>query len=253
MSNFWRIVNRVLYESDILLIVLDARLIDETRNVELEQKISKLKKKQLLVINKSDLVSIHYLRGVKRSSFELSNSVFLSCRKHLGTAILREKIFEIAKDLPTALVKIGVLGYPNTGKSSVINAMCGRKAASVSPESGHTRSLKLIKMTSHIYFFDTPGVIPFLEKDEVKHALIASKNPAELKNPYMVVNELFRLAETYVEKFYKIKFDKKDDVEAKLSKLAVKFGKLKKGGIPDIETMSLIVIRDWQTGKISLI
>ncbi len=253
MSNFWKIVNKVIYESDILLMVLDARLINETHNIELEQKISRLNKKQLLVINKSDLVSISYLRNVKNSSFELSNSVFLSCRKHLGTAILRKKIFELAKNLPTALVKVGVLGYPNTGKSSVINAMCGRKAASVSPESGHTRSLKLIKMTSHIYFFDTPGVIPFLEKDEVKHALIASKNPSELSNPLMVVERLFGIAEPYIEKFYKTKFDKNDDIEAKLSKLAIKFGKLKKGGLANIENMAIIVIRDWQTGKISLI
>lgn len=252
MSNFWKQVNRVIHDADILLTVLDARLIDDTRNVELEGKISKLGKLHLFVLNKSDLVSLGYLKHYKSEHPELNNSVFLSCRKHLGTAILRNKIFELSKQIRYDTIKIGVLGYPNTGKSSVINAMCGRKAASVSPESGHTRSLKLIRMTSHIYLLDTPGVIPFLEKDDVKHALIASKNPAQLKDPLMVVERLFEITEPYIKKHYIIEFDTKDDIEAKLAKLAVKFGKLKKGGIPDIEGMSKIIIRDWQTGKISL-
>ncbi len=58
MPSFWRHVNQVLREADLIIEVLDARLINETRNRELELKVTNLGKKLLYVVNKSDLVNV---------------------------------------------------------------------------------------------------------------------------------------------------------------------------------------------------
>ena len=84
MPSFWRHVNLVLKESEIVIEVLDARHINETRNVEIEKKIEKYGKKILYVINKCDLVSKKELQASKR---KLHPSVFISSKDHLGTTI----------------------------------------------------------------------------------------------------------------------------------------------------------------------
>ena len=56
MTNFWRIVNDVIQQSDVLLEILDSRVPDMTRNIEVEQKVKYAGKKLILVLNKSDLI-----------------------------------------------------------------------------------------------------------------------------------------------------------------------------------------------------
>jgi hypothetical protein len=57
MEDFWRIVDRVIYESDILLEVVDARMPNLTRNKKVENKIRRKRKSFILVMNKSDLIT----------------------------------------------------------------------------------------------------------------------------------------------------------------------------------------------------
>jgi ribosome biogenesis GTPase A len=246
MSNYWMIVNKVIRESDILLLVLDARLIEQTRNKDIERMVSDSRKKLIYVINKSDLIN----KRVLEKEIKLKNFVFISAKKRLGTGKLRDKIHALAAIFDKQKVIIGVLGYPNTGKSTVINTMTGRGSASTSPESGHTKGKQLLRMTSRIYFMDTPGVIPSSEKSEFKHALVASKNASKLKDPELVAHKLFGMFQEDIEISYDIKFDKDDDTEKKLEKLAIKFKRLLKGGLPDTERMARIIVKDWQRGKI---
>ena len=165
-SRFWNIVNEVIYNSDVVLEVLDARLIDDTRNVDIENKIKQLNKKLIHVVNKIDLVDIE---TIKEKLKELTNPVFISSIQRLGTTILKRKILQIGKK---DKIVVGVVGYPNTGKSSVINILCGRKKARTSSTSGTTRGIQKIRSSDRLMFLDTPGVIPFEDKDVVKHALI---------------------------------------------------------------------------------
>ena len=109
MAQFWKHVNRVLREAEIIIEVLDARMIDDTRNFELEEKIEKLGKKILYVVNKSDLVN---KKDVEKTKRILKPSVFISSKDHLGTTILKKKILELSKGKG---VTVGIVGYPNVG------------------------------------------------------------------------------------------------------------------------------------------
>jgi len=244
MANYWKLVNKLIGESDILLEVIDARMIDETRNIELEKKIEEAGKKFIFVINKADLADKKMLEKRKN---ELWPCVFVSALKYYGTAKLRELILRMAEK---ENVTVGVVGYPNTGKSSVINMLKGKASAGTSAHSGYTRGIQKIKVTNRIMMIDSPGVIPFKKDDETKLALIGSLNVAKLKNPDLDAITLIESLNGAVERYYNI--EPGNDSEETLERIALKKGKLMKGGKPDIMLTARLVIQDWQRGKISI-
>ena len=248
MATYWTLVKEVIHRADILLEVLDARLPDETRNPELERKIKEIGKKIIFVLNKSDLVSKEIMEKEKKRLQKIFPTVFVSSKFHQGTKMLREEIMKnvIGNDE----IKVGVLGYPNVGKSSIINVLKGKKSAPTSSYSGYTKGLMDVRITNRITLVDTPGVIPFMERDEFKHALIGTKNVQQLKDAENTACEMISYLEKKgidVAKFYNSK--KGSDELETLENIAISQNKLLTGGVADVEKMSKIIIKDWQEGK----
>ncbi|MBU2589459.1 MAG: 50S ribosome-binding GTPase [Nanoarchaeota archaeon] len=243
MRSFWKIVNEVIKESDIILEILDSRFIEQTRNKEIEDKVRAENKQLIYVINKCDLVDKELLERKKKI---LKPSVFVSAMRHQGTSILLRTILQFV-DKKKERVIIGVVGYPNTGKSSVINALKGRASASVSPIGGHTKGRQLVKITKQVYLMDTPGVYPYMEKDQTKHALISSVDFNKVKDPIGIVYKLYDAFREILEEHFKIKTE---DAEDFLEKVASKLNLLKKGNQPDIDRAARAVLKDWQHGKL---
>ena len=152
MSHFGAIVNKVIRKSDIVLEILDARFIDETRNKRIEDKIKIL----IHVINKCDYVEKSYMDEVKKT---LENCVFVSAKKRYGTTLLKQKIKALANKNKIKKPMVGVIGYPNVGKSSVINVLKGKRSAKTSPEAGLTRAEQYLNVDNDFLMIDTPGVI----------------------------------------------------------------------------------------------
>ncbi len=241
MPSFWKHVNAVLREAQIIIEVLDARLIEETRNNEIEEKTQRLGKKLLFVVTKCDLVP---KKVVEEKSRKLHPSVFISAKDKLGTTILKKKILELSRG---ENVVVGVVGYPNVGKSSLINALAGRHAARTSAESGFTRGMQKIRVDSKIQVLDTPGVFPNMEHDDIKHGIIGSVDYAKIKDPEAVALRLIEQHKELIEKHYNVQGE---DAEKLLEALAVKYRKLAKGGLPDMDATGRMLVKDWQTGKI---
>ncbi len=125
MTSYKALVKDVINKADVLLEVVDARFPDETRNSEVEKEIIRLKKPFIIVINKCDLVSKEKLDKTKSRLSRIAPTVFISSKDRSGTTMLRHQI------LASACIKgrdilVGTLGYPNVGKSSVINGVTGR-------------------------------------------------------------------------------------------------------------------------------
>lgn len=249
MANFWRIVKEVIEKTDVLLLLLDARMIDETRNRELEERVANEHKPLIFVVSKCDLVEKDMLER-QLKNHDLSPSVFVSAKKRFGTTILREKILIEAKRKGIkGKVNVGVLGYPNVGKSSLINALKGTNAAKTSIMSGYTKGVQKVKADNRIMIFDTPGVIPYQERDPMKHSLIGTIDFTKTKDPDLVVMELMERFPGKIEKFYAVK--KQEDMENLIEEIAIKKRILKKGGIPDSMRMARMILRDWQKGDIN--
>lgn len=255
--SYTKLAKDVIEKADVILEVLDARLVQETRNRDLEELIERKGKRLIHVINKSDLAPRKYLQ---RAKLGLTNAIFISARHRDGMSRLRQLIYKVAAKSKTSEsdIKVGVIGYPNVGKSSIINALAGRASASVSPVSGHTKALMKVRVTRRIMVIDSPGVIPVDEKDEAKLAIIASKNPDALKAPDLVaVQILWLLLQQHGEAWFTQTFGVPVPGQAReaidlldtLDAIALVRKRLSKGGAPDTLSMGRQVVMDWQRGK----
>ena len=243
-KSYWKIVNSVIDKSDILLLVLDARMPELTRNTEIESKVKLRNKKIIYVLNKCDLVPKRLLEEHKKV---FKPAVFVSSTQHFGTTILRNKILALAPKNDFKDIRVGVLGYPNTGKSSVINALKGKSSAKASSVSGYTRGVQMIRLDSKIMILDTPGVIPYGEDEEMKHVLIGTVNPSDLDDPELCAMQVIDNFMETIKQHYGVEGD---DSEQILENIAKKKNKLAKGGVFDTLTTSKIILKDWQQGKI---
>ncbi|MDP3734459.1 MAG: GTPase, partial [Nanoarchaeota archaeon] len=236
MPSFWRHVNQVLKESEIIIEVLDARMVDETRHRELERKIEASGKKILYVINKCDLVPNEALEEIKK---KVTPSVFISSKERLGTTILKKKILQIAHG---EHVTVGVVGYPNVGKSSLINALAGRHKARTSAESGFTKGMQKIRVDSRITILDTPGVFPSKENDTIKYGFTSAIDYGKIKDPEIVALKLIEAEKELIKNYFNLS---QDDAEEMLEEIAFKFKKLQKGGKADLETAARFLLKEW--------
>ena len=250
------IVKEVIRISDIVLEVVDARFIEKTRNKEMENLVKDSGKRLIIVINKTDLIDLNEFKR-KTNLEELEPYILFSCKQRAAAKFLRNRIkIEVKKIkvLQGKRAQVGVIGYPNTGKSSLINILIGRKSTGVSKLAGFTRAIQKIKLTKDILLLDSPGVFPLEEESPInipsikKHAEIGVKNYDKIKEPDMVVLHLMKLHPGVIEKYYGI--EASGDPEVLLEQLGKKMNFMKKGNIVDMDRTARFILKDWQDGKI---
>ncbi len=249
-KGYWMVVRDIIKKCDIVLEILDARFPDLTRIWKLEQLASFYKKPVILVINKADIVSEAALERIE-ARYENCNYVIISAKFSNGVFNLIKKIKMSVK---AENAKVAVIGYPNTGKSSLINRISKGGRAPTSPESGYTKGLQLISGKGHLMLFDTPGVVPFTHRDDVKLGLVSGISPSKLKEPDIVAYELINLFRrdnpSELEKAYGI--SEKLSPEEFIIELGKKGHMLMKHGIIDETRAAIKFLNDWHKGVIRL-
>lgn len=88
------------------------------------------------------------------------------------------------------VLTIGCVGQPNAGKSSVINAIMGKKVVSVSKTPGHTKHFQTIFITPTVKLCDCPGLVFPSKVPKVLQVLMGSFPIAQLREPYTTVRYL---------------------------------------------------------------
>lgn len=286
---FPALAREVIRISDVILYVLDARFIEETRNRGLEKFMKDKNKLIITVLNKADLVEPEKIKEVEGIE-ELKPYILVSCKDFKGIGRLKEKVkIEVkrlrnsdsivsdkqAEGVPyedalmghkrvigktqwlklTRKAHVGVVGYPNTGKSSLINALTNRKVSRVSLQPGFTKGIQKVRFAKDILILDTPGVIEDdkskeeKKKEETeKHYKVGARSYSIVKNPEVIVSNILKDNRELIESFYEIDTD--GDVEVLLENLGKKRGFLSKGGIVDNDRTARAILKDWQTGKI---
>ena len=246
---FWPVVLNVLRNSDIVLLLVDARMPEISRNSEIIEKVQNMKKKRLvLVFNKTDLVNKKSLDELKQ---EYSEAFFISANKKKGVEKLKATLENMAENFERSSLRIGVVGYPNVGKSSLINLLAPKARAKVSSVSGTTKKTQWIR-SGKLRIMDSPGVIPFGD-NKIQIGLTASKDPHKIKNPEKVairtIEYLMKKSPKTLEKFYDVKGEIACEIFETIGK---KKGFLIKGGEVDENRTAIKIIEDWQKGKIKV-
>lgn len=256
-SEFPALVRELVNKCEIILEVLDARFLEETRNAYLEGEIQKEGKKIIYVLNKADLVDKSKLKK-QALALGLYPFVPVSCKSRKGSSELRERIKIESKTLKTNFpqIHIGVIGYPNTGKSSIINLLAGKAYAKTASEAGFTKGIQKIKISDDVMIIDTPGVIPQKEysmQDSgkmVAHTKVSARGYDRAKDPEFIVHELMQQYPGILEKFYHIEAN--GDSELLIDELGKKKNFLLSGKRIDTDRAARIILKDWQEGKIKV-
>ncbi|KAK2727576.1 hypothetical protein QYM36_008156 [Artemia franciscana] len=85
------------------------------------------------------------------------------------------------------ILTIGAIGHPNVGKSSVLNALTGRKVVSVSKTPGHTKHFQTVNLTNTVKLLDCPGLV-FPSKAPKNLQVLAGCYPiSQLREPYSAI------------------------------------------------------------------
>lgn len=88
------------------------------------------------------------------------------------------------------IVTIGFVGHPNVGKSSFLNAICGKKVVSVSRTPGHTKHFQTIMLTKNVRLCDCPGLVfPSLVPKPLQ-VLLGCYPISQLREPYSAITYL---------------------------------------------------------------
>ncbi|KAH6921435.1 hypothetical protein HPB50_000152 [Hyalomma asiaticum] len=241
-KRIWNELYKVIDSSDVVIQVLDVRDPQGTRSPFIERFMRKEKphKHLVFVLNKCDLVPTWVTqRWVALLSAEYPTMAFhASITNPFGKGALINLLRQFSKlHTDKKQISVGFIGYPNVGKSSVINALRSKKV------------WQYITLMRKIYLIDCPGVVyptGDTDTDIVLKGVVRVENVEDPQDHIPAV--LDRVRPEYIVKTYKI--DSWDSPEDFLEKMGRRTGKLLKGGEPDISTVAKMVLNDWQRGKL---
>ncbi|GAB0090166.1 Nucleolar GTP-binding protein 2 [Sergentomyia squamirostris] len=253
-KRIWNELHKVVDSSDVLLQVLDARDPLGTRSKFIEEFLRKEKphKHLFFILNKVDLVPTWITqKWVAILSHEYPTIAFHASITHpFGKGALINLLRQLGKlHIDKRQISVGFIGYPNVGKSSVINTLRSKKVCNVAPIAGETKVWQYITLMKRIFLIDCPGVVyPSAETDTEK-VLKGVVRVELVTNPDDYVTEVLkRVRPEYIMRMYKV--SNWVDTHNFLEQVAKKTGKLLKGGEADIAVVARMVLNDWQRGKL---
>ncbi|XP_070767669.1 nucleolar GTP-binding protein 2 [Enoplosus armatus] len=253
-KRIWGELYKVIDSSDVIIQVLDARDPMGTRSKSIETYMKKEKpwKHLIFVLNKCDLIPTWVTkRWVAVLSQEYPTLAFhASLTNSFGKGSLIQLLRQFGKlHTDKKQISVGFIGYPNVGKSSVINTLRSKKVCNVAPLAGETKVWQYITLMRRIFLIDCPGVVYPSEDSESDIVLKGVVQVEKIKNPEEHIGAVLERAKPeYIQKTYRI--PTWNSAEDFLEKLAFRTGKLLKGGEPDLSTVSKMVLNDWQRGRI---
>lgn len=110
----------------------------------------------------------------------------------VGKTYEEEKDFDFEEHVlyRNGVLTVGTVGFPNVGKSSVINALMGRKVVSVSRTPGHTKHFQTIFITEKVRLVDCPGLVFPSQTPKTLQVLLGSYPISQLREPYGAIKYL---------------------------------------------------------------
>ena len=250
---------------DLIIELVDARVPLSSRNPDIDE-LGK-GKARLILLNKADLaedrLNDEWVAYFKEKGY---SAVKVNSRKGGGIKSIQSVIQEACREKTERDRKRGILnrpvramvvGIPNVGKSTFINALAGKACAKTGNKPGVTKGKQWIRLNKSVELLDTPGILwPKFEDQEVglKLAFIGSIKDEILQTEELAAELVKFLKESYpgvLEEKYSIP-DVQDAYEC-LANIAESSHCLVRGSELDTEKAASILLDDFRGGKLGRI
>ena len=250
---------------DLIIEVVDARIPLSSRNPDIDE-LGK-NKARMILLNKSDLADERenekWQEYFTQKGFHV---VKMNAKSGAGVKNVLPVIMEACKEkierdkrrgIKNRPIRAMVVGIPNVGKSTFINAFAGKACAKTGNKPGVTKGKQWIRINKNVELLDTPGILwPKFEDQSVgaKLAMIGSMNDQILN-----LEELSLELLGYLHKCYegilsqRYELEESEDRLAMLSAVAKNRNCLKKGNELDYAKASNILLEEFRNGKIGRI
>ncbi|TID22945.1 nucleolar gtp-binding 2 protein [Venturia nashicola] len=256
-KRIWNELYKVIDSSDVILHVLDARdpLGTRCRAIEKYLKEEAPHKHLVFILNKCDLVptavAAHWVRLLSKEFPTLAFHASITNSFGKGSLIALLRQFAILHS-DRKQVSAGLIGYPNSGKSSIINTLRAKQVCTTAPVPGETKIWQYITLTKRIYLIDCPGVVPPNANDSAEDILLRGVVRVEaVENPAQYVEAaLKRVQKKHLDRTYGLDPDSYTTSDEFLEVLARRRGKLHKANVPDFDGIAVTVLREFLRGKI---
>ncbi|MBQ2945843.1 MAG: ribosome biogenesis GTPase YlqF [Clostridia bacterium] len=267
MAKTRRMIEETVSKCDLVAEVVDARIPKSSSNGYLKQFIDN--KPRIIILNKSDLADAAATDKWKNKlSSEGLYPIITDCKSKKGlnsffplvSELLKEKQERLkARNLTGITTRIMVVGIPNCGKSTFINAISGRSVAKAEDRPGVTRDVQLVHLKNGIDLFDMPGML-MPKIPDAESAIKLAVTGAVGENAFDVTELALKFcglmqktAPKALEERYKIAIKEENTPLEILSAIAKKRGFLIKGGELDFERTAIILLDEFRGGKLGRI
>lgn len=255
---------------DLIIELVDARIPLSSRNPDID--VLGKHKSRIVLLNKSDLADsginkswMEYFQNMGAYVVEI-NSKSGSGLKGIYNIVQEACQEKIERDKRRGIinrpVRAMVVGIPNVGKSTFINAFAGKACAKTGNKPGVTKGKQWIKLNKSLELLDTPGILwPKFEDQSVglKLALIGSINDEIVQMEEMALDLIRLMQELYpgrIRKRYETESfawaESMDSYQVLLA-IAKSRGCLKKGEELDTQKAAYLLMDDFRTGKLGRI
>ena len=253
-------IAKVIAQIDVVIEVLDARLPYSSENPLVEQ--LRGNKPMIKVLNKSDLAEAGRTRKwLKHFNSEKGgvNTQAMALRVDDKQALAQ--LVELCKRCAPARVqadrpvRVMIMGIPNVGKSTLINALMGRKLAKVGNEPAVTKTQQRFVAHNGLAVFDTPGILwPKIEDPDSSYRLAAS---GAIRDTVVEYEDVALYALEFLMQDYpglllqRFKLDEMpESAHDTLELIGRKRGCLRSGGVVDRTKAGEVLIGDLRSGLI---
>ncbi|QJQ05957.1 ribosome biogenesis GTPase YlqF [Undibacterium piscinae] len=245
--------------TDLVIEVLDARIPQASCNPMVEQLRIFRQRPCLKILNKSDLADPHATKAWLDfyNSQKGVRAVALSCKKPADVAKIPGFALEQAphRGVPTKPLRMMIMGIPNVGKSTLMNALLKKRVANVGDEPAVTKVQQRLYLGKNMILTDTPGML----WPKIAHptdGLMLAASHAVGVNALIEEEVATFLAELILQRYpqylttrYSINTDGIDAVSV-IEGVAKKRGYRLKGGDWDYEKAAHTLLLDYRSGAL---